>query len=120
MNEDRRTAGPRPERELDAKVEDLVRRLVDLVNEAGPEQRAAVRDYALELLREGTEVDEATPAPATDARTNASGTNPIGIALLLGVLALPATLLFAPVGLVLLAVAVVMGIWGVAATLLRR
>jgi nitrogen fixation-related uncharacterized protein len=35
-------------------------------------------------------------------------------------LSLPALLLFTPVGLVLLAVALVMGVWGVLATLLRR
>jgi hypothetical protein len=36
------------------------------------------------------------------------------------VLALPALLLFPPVGLVLLVIAVVLGVWGVLATLLRR
>ena len=57
------------------------------------------------------------PASTTSA---ASGTNPIGIALLLGMLGLPALLLFPPVGLVLLAVALVLGIWGVIATLLTH
>ena len=108
------------ERELDVKVEDLVRRLVEVVNDASPEQRPAVREYAMELLRDGTEVGEAGPVPAADVKKNAAATNPIGIALLLGMLALPALLLFTPVGLVLLAVAFVMGVWGVLATLLRR
>jgi hypothetical protein len=108
------------ERELDVKVEDLARRLVEVVNGASPEQRPAVREYAMELLRDGTEVGDAGAVPAASAKTNAAATNPIGIALLLGILALPALLLFTPVGLVLLAVALVMGVWGVLATLLRR
>jgi len=118
---------PTPERPspgepaLDARVEELTRRLVSVVNGATPEQRPALREYALELLREGTEIGDtvqAPPAGATGAR--ATGSNPIGIALLLGMLALPALLLFPPVGLVLLAVAGVMGVWGVASILLAR
>ena len=108
------------ERELDVKVEDLVRRLVEVVNDASAEQRPALREYAMELLRDGTEVGEAGPTPAADVKKNAAATNPIGIALLLGMLSLPALLLFTPVGLVLLAVALVMGVWGVLATLLCR
>lgn len=113
-------ASPR-ERALDARVEELTRRLAAVVNGATPEQRPALRDYALELLREGTEIGDTVQAPAVDATAaRATGSNPIGIALLLGMLALPALLLFPPVGLVLLAVAVVMGVWGVAAVLLAR
>jgi hypothetical protein len=107
------------ERELDARVEELARRLVAVVNGASPEQRPALREYALELLRDGTEVGEA-PVPAATAKTNAAATNPIGIALLLGILSLPAMLLFTPVGLVLFAMALVMGVWGIVATLIRR
>jgi hypothetical protein len=108
------------ERELDARVEDLARRLVAVVNGASPEQRPALREYALELLRDGTEVGDAVTAPAGDVKTNAAATNPIGIALLLGILSLPALLLFTPVGVVLFAVALVMGVWGLVATLIRR
>jgi hypothetical protein len=108
------------ERELDARVEELARRLVAVVNGASPEQRPALREYALELLRDGTEVGEAGPAPSPTAKTNAAATNPIGIALLLGILSLPAMLLFTPVGLVLFAMALVMGVWGIVATLIRR
>jgi len=108
------------ERELDARVEELARRLVAVVNGASAEQRPALREYALELLRDGTEVGEAAPAPAATAKTNAAATNPIGIALLLGILSLPAMLLFTPVGLVLFAMALVMGVWGLVVTLVRR
>jgi hypothetical protein len=108
------------ERELDARVEDLARRLVAVVNGASPEQRPALREYALELLRDGTEVGDAITVPVADVKTNAAATNPIGIALLLGILSLPALLLFTPVGVVLFAVALVMGVWGLVATLIRR
>ncbi len=88
------------------------------VNEASPAQRPGLREYALELLREGTEaVDQ--PSSRGAAAPPAAGSNPIGIALLLGLLSLPALLLFTPVGLVLLAVALVLGVWGVVATLRR-
>lgn len=123
MKEHRRIpegASPR-EQALDARVEELTRRLAAVVNGATPEQRPALRDYALELLREGTEIGDTVQAPAVDATAaRATGSNPIGIALLLGMLALPALLLFPPVGLVLLAVAGVMGVWGVAAVFLAR
>jgi VIT1/CCC1 family predicted Fe2+/Mn2+ transporter len=112
---------PPRERALDAKVEELVRHVVAEVNGASPDLRPGLREYALELLREGTEAAETGQARASDpTKTEATGTNPIGIALLLGALALPSFLLFPPVGLVLLAVALVLGIWGVVATLLAR
>lgn len=91
-----------------------------MVNAAGPEHRQDLREYAMELLREGTEVGDAPPTESRNAKTNAPGSNPIGIALLLGMLALPALLLFPPVGLTLLAIALVMGVWGVVWTFLRR
>jgi hypothetical protein len=112
---------PPRERALDAKVEELVRRVVAEVNGASPDLRPGLREYALELLREGTEsADTGQTTPADPAKSSTTGSNPIGIALLLGALALPAFLLFPPVGLVLLAVALVLGIWGVVATLLAR
>ena len=109
-----------PERELDEKVEDLAQRIVQVVNTANPQQRQDLREYAMELLRDGTEATETSAAPPPNPNTNAAATNPLGIGLLLGVLALPALLLFPPVGLVLLAIALVLGVWGVLATLLRR
>ena len=113
---------PPRERALDARVEELARRLVAVVNGASPDQRPGLRDYALELLRDGTESRRrgAGARGRRRRRRTRAATNPIGIALLLGILALPALLLFTPVGLVLLAVALVLGIWGVVATLLTR
>jgi VIT1/CCC1 family predicted Fe2+/Mn2+ transporter len=107
------------ERGLDAQVEDLARRLVAAVNDASPEQRPGLREYALELLREGTEGTDQSASRRASTPAPAAGSNPIGIALLLGILALPALLLFTPVGLVLLVVALVLGVWGVVTTLRR-
>ena len=121
MKEDeRRTPDPgAPEqRELDARVEDLTRKVADIINTAGADQRQDLREYALDLLREQTEILDAPAASSTG--TSRPRTNPIGMALLLGVVALPLVLLFAPVGLTLLAVAGVMGLWGVVQTLIRR
>jgi hypothetical protein len=89
------------------------------VNKAGPEHRQDLREYAIDLLRDGTEAVVDAPR-AHPARAKASGTNPIGIALLLFLVSLPMLLLFTPVGLALLAFALVMGVWGIVAVLVRR
>ena len=118
MAEERRTpeAGAPRQQELDSEVEDLTRRIADVINTAGAEQRQDLREYALGLLKEETEVQD-EPAPASRSRRS---TNPLGMAVLLGVVAVPLALLFAPVGLTLLAVAAVLGVWGVVAILVRR
>ena len=100
----------RRQRELDAQIEDLTRRLVEVVNKAGPEHRQDLREYAIDLLREGT---EAMPAPATrPSPARRRSNNPLGLGLLLLLVGLPLTLLFAPMGLGLVGVAVVMCVWG--------
>ena len=50
----------------------------------------------------------------------ADRTNPLGMAILLGLVSLPLLFLFLPVGLTMLAVAMVMGSWGILATIFRR
>lgn len=92
--------------------------MADTVNRAGVEDRQALREYAIELLKEETELSDAQPAPSSV--TNAASFNPLGLALLLGLVSLPLLLLFTPVGLAMFAVAGVMGLWGLAATLVRR
>jgi hypothetical protein len=99
----------RRQRELDAQIEDLTRRLVEVVNKAGPEHRQDLREYAIDLLREGT---EAVQAPASRPGPARRRNNPLGLGLLLLLVGLPLTLLFAPMGLGLLAVATVMCVWG--------
>ena len=93
----------RRQRELDTQVEDLAQRLVEVVNKAGPEHRQDLREYAIDLLREGTEVVDVPPArPASEHRKS---TNPLGLGLLLMLVGLPLCLFFAPMGIGLVLVA---------------
>jgi hypothetical protein len=121
LAEDRRTpdrAAAR-ERELDAKVEELTRQIAELVNSAGVESRQNLREYAVDLLREETERDDA--APTTSSATNATTKfSPLAFAILIGLVSLPLLLLFTPLGLGLFAVAVLMGIWGLIDTFVVR
>ena len=118
MAEDRRTPdrGAAGQRELDEQVEELTRQIADLVNSAGVESRQHLREYAVDLLKEETERDDAAPASETRPSTKFS---PLAFAILLGLVALPLVLLFAPLGLGLLGVAIVMGIWGLIDTFVR-
>lgn len=108
----------RRQRELDAQIEDLTRRLVEVVNKAGPEHRQDLREYAIDLLRDGTEAVD-TPAPRA-ARTKQQSNNPLGLGILLLIVGLPMTLLFAPMGIGLVGIALVMCVWGVVMTVIRR
>ena len=91
-----------------------------MVNSAGVEARQGLREYAIGLLKEETELTDAARAPV-DA-TNVPRFNPLAIALLLVLVSLPLLLsvVFAPVGLGVLAVAALMGLWGLVAVVFRR
>jgi VIT1/CCC1 family predicted Fe2+/Mn2+ transporter len=122
LAEDRRTPEPpahRPQ-ELDDQVEDLTRRIAEVVNSAGAESRQDLREYAIGLLKEETELTDAAPGSVDSA--HAPSFNPLAIALLLVLVSLPLLLsiVFAPVGLAVLALAGLMGLWGVLATVFRR
>ena len=106
------------QRELDAKVESLTRQIADVIKSAGSENRQDLREYALELLKEETEAGEPAARSAPPRRN--AGSNPLGIALLVGAVGLPLLALFPPVGLAMLAVAVVLAAWGVLAVMFRR
>jgi len=114
--EDRGTSGS-GKREADERVEELSRRLADVINEAGADSRQDLRQYALDLLKEETEVLDATPVTATRP-TAGGGSNAISMALMLGLASLP-LMLFPGVGLVVLGLAVLIGLWGIASTFLR-
>ena len=88
------------------------------MNKAGPEHRQDLREYAIDLLREGTEAVDAPAARQTAARRSSS--NPLGMGLLLLLVGMPMCLLFPPVGLALVAVALIMSLWGVVVVLVRR
>ena len=120
MAEDRRTPdrGVARQQELDAKVEDLTRQIADLVNTAG-ESRQHLREYAVDLLKEETERDDAAPATSSDTHAT-NNFSPLAFAILIGLVSLPLLLLFPPLGLGLFVVAVVMGVWGLIDTFVRR
>ena len=105
-------------RDLDGQVEALAQRIVELINAAGPELRPGLRQYAVDLVRDGTELADAT-SPTRSAADQRAG-NPLALGLLLGMFALPMMLLFFPVGLVLLAMALVLSVWGLVALAVRR
>ena len=106
------------QRELDGQVEALAERLVGVINAAGPELRPGLRQYAMDLLRDGTEIGE--PAPSAASEADRRGGNPLGMGILLGLFSLPMMLLFFPVGLTLLAISLVLSVWGVIAMVVRR
>ena len=108
----------RRQRELDAQIDDLTRRLVEVVNKAGPEHRQDLREYAIDLLREGTEVVDVPSARPASGRRKAN--NPLGLGLLLLLVGLPLCLLFAPMGIGLVLVASVMCLWGIVMVVFRR
>jgi hypothetical protein len=119
---DDRPTGPGPRRtgDPDREVEDLSRRIAEVVNSAGPEIRGDLREYAIELLKEETEQSDVAHEPVAAATPQPF--NPLAIALLLVLAALPLLLsiVFAPVGLAVLVIAAFMGVWGVLATMFRR
>ena len=108
----------RRQRELDAQIEDLTQRLVEVVNKAGSEHRQDLREYAIDLLREGTEVVDVPPARPVGAPRPSN--NPLGLGLLLLLVGLPLSLLFAPLGIGLVLVAGMMCTWGLVMVVLRR
>ena len=116
--EGRTPEGGQPGSAADAAIERLTADVVEVVNTAPPEQRQDLREYAIGLLKEGTEIGDAPEARAD--HHDAAGQTPLGLALLLGVVGLPAALLFPPVGLTLLVIAAVMGVFGIVDTLRRR
>ena len=120
LAEDRRTpdSGAERQRSLDEQVEELTHRIAGLVNSAGVEGRQDLREYAIGLLKDETELADSPRPSSSISPTNR--TNPLGLALLLGLVALPLLFLFLPVGLTMLAVALVLGVWGVVAVLVHR
>jgi hypothetical protein len=91
---------------------------VDLVNKAGPEHRQDLREYAIDLLREGTEVVDAPAASSGPPRRRS--TNPLGMGLLMLLVGAPLALIFGPLGFGLLLVGSIMSLWGIVAIVFRR
>ena len=93
---------------------------MEAVNAAGPEHRQDLREYAIDLLREGTEVVDAPVARPAGGRGKDGGQNPLGLGLLLMLVGLPLSFLFAPMGIGLVAVASLMCLWGIVMIVFRR
>lgn len=115
-----------PEREkeeetqaLEEKIEGLIREISQLINTAEAKGREELREYAISLLQGETEassVVEVVPA----AVEGANPFNPLGISLPLFLVGGLLLFLFPPVGVILLAAAVLMGMWGVLWSLFSR
>lgn len=118
MADNPRTGGPVAQPELDAEVESLARRIAEVVNTAGAENRQDLREYAIELLKEETERDDAAAAPPS--RQPEQAFSPLAFAILVGLVSLPLLVLFTPLGMGLFVVAVLLGIWGLIDTVFRR
>jgi hypothetical protein len=101
----------------DEQVEALVRQLATVINGAGSEERGDLREYALGLIRDETEIVDASAGLAHKGPSNSGG--PLATAMVLTLAALPLLLLFAPVGLFLLGLAAMMALWSVVSTALR-
>ena len=109
-----------PSQDVENKIESLTKELSGLINEAGTGGREELRDYAVSLLQGETETT-LTEDPVEEDQTDQSAPfNPIALSipfLLIGIILLP---LFAPVGLLMVMLAVVMGVGGWLALLFRR
>jgi hypothetical protein len=92
---------------------------VEVVNKAGSEHRQDLREYAIDLLRDGTEAVDAPAAPPAQARRK-SNNNPLGLGLLLGVIGVPLAFIFPPLGIGMVAIAAVMCLAGVTMIVIRR
>jgi Flp pilus assembly protein TadB len=115
-------ASAKQQRDLDEQVEDLTRRIADVVNSAGVERRQDLREYAIDLLKEETERSDALPTPSSSPAAPVREFNALSLAMLLVLVSVPLlfSIVFAYVGLAILVVAALMATWGVLAILLRR
>ena len=109
-----------PGQDVEKKIEDLTQELSHLINEAGTDGREELRDYAVSLLQSGTETTQTEEPAGEDQAEPSSPFSPVALSipfLLIGIILLP---LFAPVGLMMLLLAIVMGVGGWLALMFRR
>lgn len=106
------------EQTLDGRVEGLARELARTINGGAAESREQLREFAIELIRDGviteSQRDAAEVSPAV------RGFNPFGVAIPLGLASALLFILFPPVGLLLFMAALFMAGWGLVATVLTR
>jgi hypothetical protein len=106
-------------RALEERVDKFASEIATLINGAAPELRKDLRDLATGLLRERVEEAEVSPGVRSDGAV-AAPLNPLAVAIPLLLVGVLLVFLFPPVGLVILAFAVLMLVWGLIASLLFR
>ena len=111
---------PAPGQDVENSIEDLTKELSRLINEAGADGREELRDYAVSLLQGETETTQTEEPVEENPAQPAAPFSPVALSipfLLIGIILLP---LFAPVGLMLLLLAVIMGVGGWLALMFRK
>jgi hypothetical protein len=103
---------------LDNRVAALAHAIAQAINAGRVEQREALREVAVSLLRD--EVQTSDPAPPPVAAASTGSFNPFGIGIPLFLMGAVLVFLFPPLGLLLFAAAAVMIAWGVGTTLLAH
>ena len=111
---------PAPGQDVENTIEDLTKELSRLINEAGTDGREELRDYAVSLLQGETETTQTEEPAREDSAPPSPPFSPVALSipfLLIGIILLP---LFAPIGLLMLLLAIVMGVGGWLALMFRR
>ena len=107
---------------LEDRVEGLARGIIETINQAEvpgrPDIRAELKEYAISLLQDA--IVPAEPIGVAADETVDEKFNPLGMGIPLVFAGVVLFFLFPPVGMMLFAAAVVMIVWGVMASLLRR
>lgn len=104
---------------LEERIEGLTREISQLIGTAEAKGREELREYAISLLQGETETGPVVEAvPAAVGSTNPF--NPLGVSLPLFLIGGILLFLFPPVGVILLAAAVLMGMWAVLWSLLSH
>jgi hypothetical protein len=106
--------------ELEDRIEDLTKELSGLINAAGTKGRDELRDYAISLIQGETETGTMDEPPLGTNPSSSSAFNPLALSIPFFLIGCFLLLLFPPVGLLLLAFAVAMGVWGGVVVLFSR
>ncbi len=106
---------PAPE----AAIAALARQIAEQINAAPFDEREALREDAVTILRNEIEMQPPVPAAVISPQSPAAF-NPFGIGIPLILMGAVLVFLFPPVGLLLFGVAGVVVTWGLGATLLAR
>ena len=111
--------------DVEARLEELAEEMSRVVGSSSPEERDALHDYAVSLVRDQLPVaddDErfATPVSERGGPTRAGGSVYVGYGFLLLLVGLPMLPVFGPIGAFLVVVAVMMMAAGAASAFFER